>query len=139
MQKRNIPANTIINNATILLYARCAEFDKAREIFEDMTKKGLKPDLVSWNIIINMHGIFGMAKEAEQTFESMIEHGDKPDSVTFVNLLNAFCHANLPTKALHYYTTVMPTYGITPTISHQCCVVDALARYVNPKGVKSRH
>ena len=53
MREEGVEPNTHIYNSAITACARCDMTDKALELFEDMGKRGLKQDVVTYNAILD--------------------------------------------------------------------------------------
>ena len=53
MREEGVEPNTHIYNSAITACARCDMTDKALELFEDMAKRGLKQDVVTYNAILD--------------------------------------------------------------------------------------
>ena len=53
MREEGVEPNTHIYNSAITACARCDMTDKALELFEDMGKRGLKQDVVTYNAVLD--------------------------------------------------------------------------------------
>ncbi|KAF8704099.1 hypothetical protein HU200_031587 [Digitaria exilis] len=83
------------------MYARCNKLDSARKAFYRIEK----PDLVSWNSLINAYSVEGLLSEAMALFSEMRDSGLRPDGITIRGLLcacagyDALCQG----RAIHSY------------------------------------
>ncbi|KAL8480539.1 hypothetical protein ACS0TY_027179 [Phlomoides rotata] len=104
-------ATTIID-----MYCKCGRLDKAFEVFERLSRKGVS----SWNCMIGGFAMHGKGKAAIELLKKMEEEAMvKPDYVTFVNVLAACAHSGLVEEGI---------YGIDPSMEHYGCLVDLLGR-----------
>jgi pentatricopeptide repeat domain-containing protein 1 len=56
-----------------------------------MKQTGLKPDVITYNSLIDGYGKAGLLTEAVIVFEEMKDEGCEPDVITFNSLINCFC------------------------------------------------
>ncbi|CAM8901608.1 unnamed protein product [Rhodiola kirilowii] len=63
--------------------------DKAKELFLEMKKKEISPDVITYNIVIDGLCKAGKWEEAQALFHEMLDHGLEPSVVTFNVLINA--------------------------------------------------
>ncbi|KAG8377645.1 hypothetical protein BUALT_Bualt08G0054500 [Buddleja alternifolia] len=88
-------SNVFVDNATIAMYGRCGANDKARQLFDEMLKRGVF-DTISWNSIISIYVQSGDFRRALRMFEEMVSRGDimlRADAVSLVNVLPACASA----------------------------------------------
>ncbi|CAI8593363.1 unnamed protein product [Vicia faba] len=69
-------------SAMIAGYSRLGLVDRAKELFSEMRKEGVEPNLVSWNGMIAGFGNAGSYVEAGMLFREMISEGFLPDGST---------------------------------------------------------
>ncbi|KAL8460020.1 hypothetical protein ACS0TY_031801 [Phlomoides rotata] len=113
-------ATTIID-----MYCKCGRLDKAFEIFERLSRKGVS----SWNCMIGGFAMHGKGKAAIELLKKMEEETMvKPDYVTFVNVLAACAHSGLVEEGMYYFSYMTRVYGIDPRMEHYGCLVDLLGR-----------
>ncbi|KAL9666758.1 hypothetical protein QQ045_001097 [Rhodiola kirilowii] len=62
--------------------------DKAKELFLDMRKKEISPDVITYNIVFGGLCRAGKWEEAKAMCREMLDHGLEPDVVTFSVLIN---------------------------------------------------
>ncbi|KAL8484017.1 hypothetical protein ACS0TY_026639 [Phlomoides rotata] len=113
-------ATTIID-----MYCKCGRLDKAFEVFERLSRKGVS----SWNCMIGGFAMHGKGKAAIELLKKMEEEAMvKPDYVTFVNVLAACAHSGLVEEGMYYFSYMTIVYGIDPRMEHYGCLVDLLGR-----------
>lgn len=78
-------SDTVVGNALINVYCKCASVKDARQTFDKMDQQ----DIVSWNSMIATYAQNGYIKRAFRLFAQMQLEGVKPDKISFVNLLTA--------------------------------------------------
>ncbi|KAL5864646.1 hypothetical protein ACOSQ3_002160 [Xanthoceras sorbifolium] len=74
-----------LQNAAMLMYARCGRMDTARKFFDGIVNK----DLVSWTSMIEAYAQADSSFEAFELFRQMILQGVLPDHVTFLCVIRA--------------------------------------------------
>ncbi|KAJ6670932.1 hypothetical protein OIU85_014761 [Salix viminalis] len=82
------PSSTKVVNRFIFSFAECGQFDKAILIFEQMENLKCKPDLVTFNTVLDLLGRAGRIDEMLSEFASMKEEGILPDFISYNTLLN---------------------------------------------------
>jgi pentatricopeptide repeat protein len=135
--KSGVKMGDYLGAALIAMYSKSGSLDDARKVFDQL---GPVRDLSSWNAMLGSYAQHGYGREALKLFQQMIETSKqssengtptqtlRPDEVTLGNVLNACSHAGLVDEALAIYHSMEAELGIKPTVVHQTCVVDALAR-----------
>lgn len=113
-----------VMNASIDMYGRCGNVDKAHELFCQMPKR----DLVSWNCMIAVFAAHGYGMEAIHVFENMIFARMSPDDITFVGLLSACSRSGLVSEGRNYFENMERVYSIKPKVKHYSCMIDLLGR-----------
>lgn len=124
MKKNRIKINVIVTTALINMYCKCGDINKARQVFETASGKGLS----CWNSMIFGLAINGFESEAIHLFSRLESSNFEPDCVSFVSVLTACSHSGLVDEARKYFTLMKRKYQIEPSIQHYGCVVDALGR-----------
>lgn len=118
----------------INMYAKCGDFSTALAIHDTMLVKGQNDlelhNASLWNTMISACGMHGYGKRALELFAQM-QSFSQPNEVTFIVVLNACAHSGLVDDALHFYSVMSSQFRVTPTNTHQCCVVDTLTRAGN--------
>ncbi|XP_010243684.1 PREDICTED: pentatricopeptide repeat-containing protein At2g42920, chloroplastic [Nelumbo nucifera] len=124
IEKNEIETNSIVSTAIIDMYCKCGCVDKALQVFETISEKGLS----CWNSMILGLAINGCGKEAIQFFSRLQSSGLRPDDVSFIGVLTACSHSGMVNEARKYFSAMKETYNIEPTVKHYSCMVDALGR-----------
>lgn len=105
------------------MYAKSGSFDDAIKVFDILAK----PDVVSWNTMLNAYAQHGLGGKTLEQFEKMMKTGIEPNAVTFLCILTACSHGGLLDKGQHYFE-MMKKSKIEPEISHYVTMVDLLGR-----------
>ncbi|KAJ7296677.1 hypothetical protein O6H91_Y107200 [Diphasiastrum complanatum] len=79
----NLGVNVYISSALIDMYAKCGSLEKARLVFDKLSKR----NIVSWNAMIGGYAQHSYGEKALQLFHAMHQEGLKPNSSTFVSTL----------------------------------------------------
>lgn len=74
-----------LQNAAMLMYARCGRMNMARRFFDGILDK----DLVSWTSMIEAYAQADLSVEALELFTQMILQQIIPDSITFLSVIRA--------------------------------------------------
>ncbi|KAE8022609.1 hypothetical protein FH972_008394 [Carpinus fangiana] len=85
MDVNAIPLNIFLSTALIDMYSKCGDVEKARRIFDQMSRK----NLATWNAIITGYVQHGLMEEAIQLYNCMQAELVKPDEITMVKVLSA--------------------------------------------------
>ncbi|KAK9278733.1 hypothetical protein L1049_028309 [Liquidambar formosana] len=82
-------SNVFVCNAVVAMYGRCGALDDARQMFEELSERGIG-DAVSWNSIVAAYVQSGDSRMALEMFERMTNDVRlHPDAVSLVNVLPA--------------------------------------------------
>lgn len=82
-------SNVFVCNALVAMYGRCGALEEARQVFEEVSLKGIG-DVVSWNSIVAAYVQSGDPSSALKMFVRMAEVVRlRPDAVSLVNVLPA--------------------------------------------------
>ncbi|KAL5707989.1 hypothetical protein ACHQM5_018832 [Ranunculus cassubicifolius] len=79
----------VIMNKMIVGFAECKKIDKALMIFNLMKELKCRPDLVTYNIVLNILGRAGLVDEMIRTFSSMKEADLVPDIISYNTMINS--------------------------------------------------
>ncbi|GAB4850751.1 hypothetical protein Ancab_030051 [Ancistrocladus abbreviatus] len=131
--KIGLELDMFVANGLIELYTRCGIFGSARNLFDCLRN----PDVVSWSILISGYAQCGNGEEALKLFKTMRNLGVKPNEVTFLGVLTACSHVGLVEEGWQLYRNMEKEYGIVPTIEHNSCMIDLLARAGRLKEAKA--
>lgn len=122
---RNGPdPDVFVGNSLIDMYMKCGAVLDGNQVFRRMVEK----DHVSWNAMIVGHAQNGNANEALEFFHEMLISGEKPDHVTIIGVLSACSHAGLVEKGRQIFYSMTKEYGLEPSKDHYTCMVDLLGR-----------
>ncbi|XVF66661.1 hypothetical protein PTKIN_Ptkin10aG0054700 [Pterospermum kingtungense] len=113
-----------INNALTDMYAKCGSLERARGVFEKMTRR----NVISWTSMINAFAIHGDADNALSYFHKMKESHIQPNGVTFVGVLYACSHAGLVEEGRRIFASMINEHKIVPKHEHYGCMVDLFGR-----------
>ncbi|CAK9155693.1 unnamed protein product [Ilex paraguariensis] len=119
-----LDSNAYVATALLVMYSKCGNIGKARQVFERMPQK----DVVAWNSMIMGLAINGFAEDAIAIYDKMRKIEVKPDDITFVGLLTACVHAGLLELGLEFFRTMRVEHMISPKIEHYACIVDLFCR-----------
>ncbi|GFP92215.1 pentatricopeptide repeat-containing protein at2g41720 [Phtheirospermum japonicum] len=87
--QKNYCARNDIYTMMIRLYARHNRIDQARGLFFEMQKWRCKPDVETYNALINAHGRAGQWRWGVNIMNDMLRAAIPPSRTTYNNLINA--------------------------------------------------
>jgi len=88
MEEANLrPDITSMNTAMAVCGWRNRLDDARRLFYQELPRLGLSPDLVTYNIFLNIHARRGLWPEALSTFEQMKASKIKPDVVSYTGMV----------------------------------------------------
>lgn len=103
MRKQGVKANIRTYNALIASCVRGGKLEKARSLFSEMLVDEIRPNAVSWNIIINWHVQQKRGSKrlhgALKAFADMKASGVSPNEITFTTIMKAYAKSGLLNKA----------------------------------------
>ncbi|CAM8901559.1 unnamed protein product [Rhodiola kirilowii] len=80
--------------------------DKAEELFLEMKKKDISPDVITYNIVIGGLCRAGKWEEAQAMFHEMLDQGLSPNIVTYGVLLKGLCSTGNSRIALNLHEQI---------------------------------
>lgn len=116
--------DSLLTNAIIDAYGKCSSMADACTVFDSL----VKPDVVSWTILVACYARGGNSAEALQTYENMRLADVEPNGLTFLSLLSACSHAGLVLRGVEYFESMTRDHNISPGIEHYVSMVDLLGR-----------
>lgn len=116
--------NIYVSTAIIDTYAKSGFLHGAQRVFD--RSKGRS--LIIWTAIISAYAAHGDAETSLHLFDKMVSNGIQPDEVTFTAVLTSCAHCGLVDEAQKIFGSMLPKFGIQPSVEHYACVVTALSR-----------
>lgn len=103
MRARGIKPNERTYNALIASCVRVGQLEKARGLFSEMLVDNVRPNAVSWNIIMNWYVRQSKGtqrlNDVLKAFEDMKASGVAPDVASFTTIMKAYARSGLLNKA----------------------------------------
>ncbi|CAN1121838.1 Pentatricopeptide repeat-containing protein At4g36680, mitochondrial [Linum perenne] len=90
MAKKGCEVDVAAYNVRIM-NAHDKEPEKVKELIEEMSTSGLKPDTISYNYLMTCYCKNGMLEEAQNVYKRLEEYGCKPNATTFRCLIYYLC------------------------------------------------
>ncbi|CBI28351.3 unnamed protein product, partial [Vitis vinifera] len=113
-----------VSSALVTMYAKRGNIESANEVF----KRQVDRDLVSWNSMISGYAQHGCGKKSLKIFEEMRSKNLELDGITFIGVISACTHAGLVNEGQRYFDLMVKDYHIVPTMEHYSCMVDLYSR-----------
>lgn len=124
MAERGIQQSTVTFNSLMSFETNYKEVSK---IYDQMQRAGLRPDVVSYALLINAYGKARREEEALAVFEEMLDAGVRPTHKAYNILLDAFAISGMVEQARTVFKC-MRRDRCTPDI---CSYTTMLSAYVN--------
>ncbi|GMN55013.1 hypothetical protein TIFTF001_024130 [Ficus carica] len=124
MAERGVPQSTVTYNSLMSFETNYKEVSK---IYDQMQRAGLKPDVVSYALLINAYGKARREEEALAVFEEMLDAGIRPTHKAYNILLDAFAISGMVVQAQTIFKS-MRRDRYTPDL---CSYTTMLSAYVN--------
>ncbi|KAE8660923.1 Pentatricopeptide repeat-containing protein [Hibiscus syriacus] len=121
------PKNTIIMNRIIFAFGECRQIEKSLYIFDQMKGFGCKPDVITYNTILD---ILGRVDEMVNEFTTMKKAGFVPDFITYNTLLNNLRKVGRLDMCLLFFRE-MGDSGIEPDLITYREMIEAFGRSGN--------
>ncbi|KAH7553616.1 hypothetical protein JRO89_XS12G0034200 [Xanthoceras sorbifolium] len=100
MTRIGVPANRITYNILLKGYCQQLQIDKAKELLQEMADdSGIKPDVVSYNILIDGCILIDDSAGALAFFNEMRARGIAPTKISYTTLMKAFALSAQPKLA----------------------------------------
>ncbi len=64
-------------------------------MFDEMERRGLRSNVVTYSIMIDVHGKSGNSEKAMQLFDEMEKKGLNPNEVTYTTMIDVYLLATL--------------------------------------------
>lgn len=125
--KEEIGFNLESFNILIHGFCKCRKLDEARMVMEEMKKKGLRPDSVSYTCFIEAYCHEKDFQSAESILEEMTENGSPPNVVTYTIYMHALGKAKQINEALGVYVK-MKSRGCIPDSSFYSSLIYILSK-----------
>lgn len=84
------------NTAMAAQVRACGGLPKALDMLKEMRSRGLAPDVITYNTLINACSVSAQVEEAERLFQDMQARGLKPNVVTYSTLITSHARAGAP-------------------------------------------
>ncbi|KAL6659432.1 hypothetical protein ACP70R_003472 [Stipagrostis hirtigluma subsp. patula] len=124
MSERRIPLSTVTFNS---LMSFETDYKEVSSIYDQMQRAGLKPDVVSYSLLIKAYGKARREEEALAVFEEMLDAGVRPTRKSYNILLDAFAISGLVEEANTVFKA-MRRHRVEPDL---CSYTTMLLAYVN--------
>lgn len=124
MAARGVPRSTVTYNS---LMSFENSYKEVSNIYNQMTRDGLRPDVVSYASLINAYGKARREGEALAVFEEMLDAGVRPTRKAYNILLDAFAISGMVEQAKTVFKS-MRRHRCAPDL---CSYSTMLSAYVN--------
>lgn len=124
--KCDLSREVVLYNVTLKVFRKSKDLDGAEKLFDEMVKRGVTPDNVTFSTIIGCSRLKSLPGKAVEWFEKMALFGVQPDDVTYSVMIDCYGRVGNVEMALRLYdrsrtdkwrldtvtfTTVIKIYG----------------------------
>ncbi|XP_074264181.1 pentatricopeptide repeat-containing protein At3g59040 [Silene latifolia] len=124
MAERGIERSTVTFNSLMSFETNYKEVSR---IYDQMQRAGLRPDVVSYALLIHVYGKARREEEAKAVFEEMLDAGVRPTHKAYNILLDAFAISGMVDEARDVFKC-MRRDRFTPDL---CSYTTLLSAYTN--------
>ncbi|GFP96395.1 pentatricopeptide repeat-containing protein at3g59040 [Phtheirospermum japonicum] len=124
MSEKGIQQSTVTYNS---LMSFETNYKEVANIFDQMQRSGIRPDVVSYALLINAYGKARREEEALAVFEEMLDAGVRPTQKAYNILLDAFAISGMVEQARTVFKS-MRRDRCSPDL---CSYTTMLSAYVN--------
>ncbi|KAJ4729897.1 Pentatricopeptide repeat-containing protein [Melia azedarach] len=117
----------IVVNRIIFAFAESRQIEKALVIFDHIKGLKCKPDLITYNTVLDILGRVGRVNEMLQEFASMKEAGIAPDFISYNTLLNSLRKIGRLDLCSVYFQE-MGESGINPDLLTYTALIESFGR-----------
>lgn len=114
-------------NKIIFAFAKCGQKDKSLVIFDHLRRQRYGPDLVTYNIVLDILGHMGRVDEMLNVFSSIKDTGLIPDTVSYNTLMNGLRKVGRFDVCFVYYKE-MTDNGIEPDLLTYTVLIEIFGR-----------
>lgn len=133
ISESSLPCRLIVMNRTILAFAESRQIDKVLMILTQMKEWQCKPDVITYNSVLDILGRAGLVNEMLGLLSSMKEDCDVSlNIITYNTVLNGMRKACRFDMCLVLYNEMVQC-GIEPDLLSYTAVIDSLGRSGNIK------
>ncbi|CAA6657314.1 unnamed protein product [Spirodela intermedia] len=100
-EKRRLDPVTF--STVIKVYSTSNNFDGALNVYEEMKALGVKPNLITYNTLLDAMGRAGRPWQVKTIYREMESNGFSPNRATYAALVRAYSRARYPEDALRVY------------------------------------
>ncbi|KAK9091867.1 hypothetical protein Syun_026778 [Stephania yunnanensis] len=93
----------ILYNVVLKVFRKSRDYLGVVEVFDEMLKRGVKPDNVTFSTVISCARACSLPEKAVEWFERMPEFGCSPDNVTYSAMIDVYGRAGNVDMALRLY------------------------------------
>ncbi|CAN8312030.1 unnamed protein product [Cochlearia groenlandica] len=133
ISESSLPCKLIVINRTIFAFAESRQIDKVRTILKQMKEWQCKPDVITYNSVLDILGRAGLVNDMLGLLSSMKEDCDVSlNIITYNTVLNGLRKACRFDMCLVLYNEMVKC-GIEPDLLSYTAVIDSLGRSGNIK------
>ncbi|CAH9061733.1 unnamed protein product [Cuscuta europaea] len=93
----------ILYNVTLKVLQKNKYLSRAEKLFDEMLERGVKPDNVTFSIIISCAWFCSLPVKVVEWFEKMPAFGYQPDDITYTMMINSYGRSDKATNTAITY------------------------------------
>lgn len=98
-----VSKEVILYNVTFKVFRKCKDLDRAEKLFDEMVKRGVKPDNITFSAIISCARQSNLPEKAVEWYEKMPTYGCQPDDIHHAVIIDAYGRTGNIDMALSLY------------------------------------
>ncbi|KAJ7225629.1 hypothetical protein GGX14DRAFT_639995 [Mycena pura] len=130
----SVAVTELIWGSFLAAFLRRERNDLAARLWKDVTRLGIQPGILTWNMVMNVYSDRGSVKEVMGAWSTMSSQGVKPDGITYRALLSCLFAANKVTDALRWFRTFETDVKPSSTAEQTLAVYNAMLYGLLPLG-----
>ncbi|KAJ7492731.1 hypothetical protein FB451DRAFT_1219415 [Mycena latifolia] len=110
---KSVAMTELIWASFLAAFLRRDRKDLAARLWNDVTKFGIRPGVLTWNMVLDVYSSRGASKDVLGAWDTMAAHGIEPDGSSYRALISSLFTEKRWNKALRWFqkfeTDVLPT------------------------------
>ncbi|KAJ7103642.1 hypothetical protein B0H15DRAFT_813023 [Mycena belliarum] len=117
---KSVAMTELIWASFLIAFLKRDRKDMAAKLWNDMTQFGMKPGILTWNMVLDMYSSRGTSKDVLGAWDTMSAHGIVPDGSSYRALISSLCSEQRWDDALRWFqkfgAEVLPTAPVAQAL-----------------------
>ncbi|KAJ6519709.1 hypothetical protein C8R45DRAFT_952448 [Mycena sanguinolenta] len=120
-----VAMSELIWSSFLAAFLQREQNDLASKVWRDMAKFGMRPGILTWNMVIHVYADRGALEEVLATWRTISAHKIKPDATTYHALISCLFGAKRIDEAMHWFRTFEANVKPNCTVEQSLLVYNA--------------